>query len=79
MGGCMYFSWFCNGTIKGPEFIAIKMNGWFPILQAQFLHKDIGTLVTKFVSIIVTIPVEVVAKIPSALLWRSDEDNLSGY
>lgn len=55
-------------NIKTPKFIEIAINGCFSIIEAQFHLRNVTTNNTKFYMMIVSLPADMVAKIPPFIL-----------
>lgn len=63
-------------SIKAPEFSETAVNGWFPIMEAQFNLRGVTQSATKFYSVIAALPAEVVCKLPSTIINDKDYDRL---
>ena len=63
-------------SIKAPEFSETAINGWFPIMEAQFSLKGVTQSSTKFYSVIAALPAEVVGKLPASIIAEKDYDEL---
>lgn len=60
-------------SIKTPNFMETAINGWFSIVEAQFYVRGIRA---KFYTIIASILVETVMKIPASVLDSQNYDDL---
>ena len=63
-------------SIKAPEFSETAINGWFPIMEAQFSLRGITQSSTKFYSVIAALPAEVVCKLPAPIIDDKNYDRL---
>ena len=62
--------------IKAPQFTESSAQGWFAIMEAQFVLKNITVSSTKFYNALAALPPDLVVKLPGQILEAKDYDHL---
>ena len=63
-------------NMKTPEFMETAVDGWFTILKTQFYLWNATALKIKICTVVSSLPVEEVAKLPNATLESLDFEKL---
>lgn len=63
-------------SIKASDFMETVINSWFSIVKMNFYLRSITVYTTKFYTVIVWLPMEIVTKIPLKVLDPQDYEEL---
>ena len=63
-------------TVKIPKFTECAVTGWFTIVEAQFLLNRIRKTDSKLLHVLLSLPADLVTKLPSTLLANSNYEEL---
>ena len=63
-------------SIKPPQFSQNFCNGWFEILEAQFVLARVQGTQTKFYNALSSLPADIVCKVPSEILSSKNYESL---
>jgi len=65
-----------NVAIRPPAFMETAVNGWFPIMEAQFSLRNVTVSSTKFYHILSALPAEIVSKLPATVITSKSYETI---